>query len=297
MKRLVIYTVIVGNYDSIMQPAIIDDRFDYVLFTDKKHSEKIGVWQVRSFDYKNDDKTRLSRYPKMHPNVLLSEYEASLYLDANVQIIGCRIYDRVLALYEDRIDWGGIQHPFRDCIYDEAYVCYGKEKESKIMRWCHYLRKENYPRHHGLYENNVIFRMHNSTVRQIDDEWWILYEQSVCRDQLILGFVFWNNPEIKKSLLLPLGESVWKSDTVKRYEHVLPIAGGHCRHTFGEHLRCRCRVGIQEKEAQFKEFHYWLYGLNPALALVLLYFWGVCATIIYGPIIKYRAHKKHIYGR
>jgi len=28
MKKVVIYTVIVGNYDSIRQPAIIDDGFD-----------------------------------------------------------------------------------------------------------------------------------------------------------------------------------------------------------------------------------------------------------------------------
>ena len=47
MNRSAIYTSVVGSYDDIRQPLIIDERFDYVLFTDNVTVDRIGVWQVR----------------------------------------------------------------------------------------------------------------------------------------------------------------------------------------------------------------------------------------------------------
>ena len=158
LKQFVVYTVQTGGYDIVQQPLVIDERFDYVLFSDSKENKSIGVWQVRSIPYENADLTRRSRYPKMHPNELLGEYMSSLYIDANIQITGQHIYDRVVEYYEQGIDWAGIQHPYRDCIYDEAYAIYGLDTEANILRWCHQLRSENYPRHRGLFENNIIFR-------------------------------------------------------------------------------------------------------------------------------------------
>ena len=32
-KKCVIYTAMVGGYDEIMQPLVVDDRFDYILFS------------------------------------------------------------------------------------------------------------------------------------------------------------------------------------------------------------------------------------------------------------------------
>jgi len=50
---------------------------------------------------------------------------------------------------------------------------------------------------------------------------------------------------------------------------------------------------MEEKACAFREFHYWLYGLNPTVAKVLLHLWGVYATAVYGTIIKFRAYKRH----
>lgn len=296
MKQFVIYTVQTGGYDSVNQPLVADDRFDYVLFTDEVNLPQVGAWQVRAIPYENSDKTRQSRYPKMHPNELLSEYKASLYIDANVQISGQRIYNRIVECYEQGIDWAGIQHPYRDCLYDEAYVIYGLDTEKNIFRWCHRLRQENYPRHRGMFENNVIFRMHNEQTRKVDDMWWGLYEEYTRRDQLTLMYVLWKLDGIKTDFLLPPGESSWHSDTLHISMHK-KAAWQHGRRgvkeSFWEHARCRCRNGMEEKANQFREFHYWLYGLNPAVARVLLHLWGVYATIVYGIIIKYRAYKRH----
>ena len=296
MKQFVVYTVQTGGYDSVQQPLVIDERFDYVLFSDAITEPKKGVWDVRSIPYDNADLTRLSRYPKMHPNELFGEYAASLYIDANVQITGQHIYDRVVECYKQGLDWAGIQHPFRDCIYDEAYVIFGLDTEANIFRWCHRLRQEGYPRHRGLNENNIIFRTHNDRVKAVDAMWWSLYEEYTRRDQLTLYYVLWKNPVLKTDLLLPVGESSLNSDTVSVTMHQKSAkkAGRRgVKESFWEHARNRCRQGMEEKSDSFREFHYWLYGLNPVVAEVLLHIWGVYATVVYGTIIKFRAYKRH----
>lgn len=296
MKQFVVYTVQTGGYDIVQQPLVIDERFDYILFSDSTEQKSMGVWQVRAIPYENVDLTRLSRYPKMHPNELLGKYVASLYIDANIQIIGQHIYDRIVECYEQGIDWAGIQHPYRDCIYDEAYVIYGLDTEANIFRWCHQLRVEKYPRHRGLFENNIIFRTHNEMTCIVNTMWWNLYEQYTRRDQLTLYYALWKNSEINTDLLLPKGESSWNSKTVQIYKHKRNanlVGRRGVKESFLEHARNRCRSGMEERIRQFKEFHYWLYGQNPTVARILLCLWGWYALVVYGVIIKYRAYKRH----
>jgi hypothetical protein len=54
---------------------------------------------------------------------------------------------------------------------------------------------------------------------------------------------------------------------------------------------------MEEKKEQFKKFHYWLYGLNPSIAHILLCLWGWYTLVVYGAIIKYRAYKRHQNGK
>lgn len=296
MKQFVIYTVQTGRYDNINQPLVTDDRFDYILFSDKTEQMKIGVWQVHAIPYVNDDKTRQSRYPKMHPEELLPDYAASLYVDANVQITGQWIYDRCVELYDQGVDWAEKRHPYRDCIYDEAYYVFALETEEKVFRWCHRLRREGYPRHHGLFENNVIFRSHNERTKLVDTMWWQLYEQYTRRDQLTLGYVFWKQSDVRTASLLPEDQSLWDADIVRVYQHESASrqrGGRGVKQSFWEHARSRCRYGMPEKEQKFREFHYWLYGLNPFTAKVFLYLWGFYTTVVYGLIVKYRASQRH----
>lgn len=296
MKKYVIYTVMTGGYDKILQPLIVDDRFDYVLFSNDFEEKKIGVWQVRPIPYDCEDLTRLSRYPKMHPEELLSSYKASLYMDANLQITSSELYNRIVELYDEDVDWAGIKHPYRDCIFDEAYSVYGLDNENVIFRWCHRLRKENYPRHRGMFENNIIYRRHNERTKVADEKWWNLYMNFTRRDQLTLMYVLWQMPDIKTAYLLPPNENAWNSNNVRILKHRKKSQQGGRRslkQSFLEHARCRCRCGMKEKTEQFREFHYWLYGLNPTLARMLLDIWGIYALIVYGIIIKYRAYKKH----
>ena len=120
-KQFVIYSACIGSYDNISQPKYIDDRFDYILFTDELKEKHIGVWEVRKVDYSNSDKTRIARYVKTHPHTLLPQYKATVWLDANLEISSSFIYERCIELCESKTQLASIKHPTRDCIYDEAY--------------------------------------------------------------------------------------------------------------------------------------------------------------------------------
>ena len=105
MNKFVVFTVLTGNYEAVQQPALTDSRFDYVLFTNDVQSSA-GVWSVRPIpEVITGDNKRLSRYPKTHPETLLADYKASLYLDANIQIRDQWVYDRVVELYEKGVEF------------------------------------------------------------------------------------------------------------------------------------------------------------------------------------------------
>lgn len=83
-KLYAIFTVIVGNYDTVKQPIVIDDRFDYIIFTDT-HITNPGIWQVRQVTYESKKQWLKARYPRLNTGLCLSEYEASLYIEAKIQ--------------------------------------------------------------------------------------------------------------------------------------------------------------------------------------------------------------------
>lgn len=300
MKQFVVYTVQTGSYDDVRQPFVIDNRFDYILFTDDVQALRIGIWQVRSILYNNSDKTRLSRYPKMHPEELLSEYAASLYIDANLQIADQRVYEKCIELFYEGLDWGGVKHPnppFSDCIYDHAFVVLsnGLDTERTVFRWCHKLRKEGYPKNYGLFENNVIFRRNNEICRRVDNMWWKLYCDYSRRDQLSLFYAFWKHPELSRGLFLPEGERAINSELFHYVVHGTAAPKTRTlKQGFFQHSRSRLRSGADlKRRKKWNEFHYRLYALPVPLALVIVFTWGLFASIVYGPVVKYDAYKRH----
>lgn len=212
-NRFVVYTVITGGFDTVRQPEVIDPRFDYILFTDSVTNPRIGAWSVRGIEYDCEDSRKKSRFPKIHPELLLSEYDASLYIDGNICITSQFVYDRCVALVSDGVDWAGIKHK-RDCVYDEmnAIIGLGWVHDYEVLDWYQFLRREKYPDNNGLFENNIIFRRHSQVVKQIDDIWWWTLEtQQVKRDQFSLMYAMWKLPGLKKAYFLSEDENAWNN--------------------------------------------------------------------------------------
>ena len=222
MNKYVVYTSLVGSYDEIRQPLTVDGRFDYILFSDSLSVDRIGVWQVHPIPQLEGNDRLRSRYVKCHPAKVLSDYEASMYIDANIQIAAQGVYDRFYELIKDGVEWGGIQHPDQDCSYEEicAIVDLKWVHDYDVVDWYGRMKKDGFPEDWGLYENNVIFRRHTSKVSDIGDFWWQTLINGCKRDQFSLMYALWKfRPSM--AYFLPKGEFPrLNSSNFVYYEHM-----------------------------------------------------------------------------
>ena len=90
MNRKVIFTCLTGGYDRLEQPVAVAPDWDYVCFTDTEGQD--GVWQLRKIPLDSPDPVVRSRFPKILPDKVLSEYDYSVYMDANLCITGEEFY-------------------------------------------------------------------------------------------------------------------------------------------------------------------------------------------------------------
>jgi hypothetical protein len=196
MNSKVIYTCLTGGYDDLLQPEVINNDFDYICFSNDIKEIQIGVWQIRQIPFETDDNTRLSRYSKLLPHKVLQEYEYSIYMDANIQIIGQEFYDIVNKKIEEGVLIAQVPHLNRDCVYEDIKIAYryGKVDFKSAHRQYKYLQNNEFPKHYGLYENNIILRNHNvEKVVIISENWWKEFSKSAKRDQFSLTYVYWIN--------------------------------------------------------------------------------------------------------
>lgn len=194
MNKKVIYTCLTGKYDKLQQPTYVDPTFDYICFSNDSNNKKLGVWEVRPLPFLHKDKTRESRYVKLNPHLVLSEYTYSIWIDANIQVVGNVMYRRISELIQQHVLVAQLKHPFADCIYEDLYNCVkcARDKISILQKHYNFLKQEKYPEHIGLYENGLIFRQHNNPyVVRMSEYWWTLYLEYSRRDQLTLCYVYW----------------------------------------------------------------------------------------------------------
>lgn len=219
-NKFVVFTVIVGGYDEVKQPLVIDEHFDYVLFTDTSTETNIGVWQVRSIPYETTQNYKKARFPRLQPEVVLPEYEASLYHDGNIQITSQWVYDRFFELFNGDIEWAGIKHQWRNSAFEEMdwMIKAAWVHDYSVLPWYNYLVSQDYISHYNqkdldfLFETNIIFRRKSDIVKRVNDIWWWTVENYVRRDQFSIMYALWKVPGIKTGFFLPTNENAWNNN-------------------------------------------------------------------------------------
>lgn len=195
--NVAIYTALTGGYDKLSQPQIVDPKFRYICFSDNVSITTDGVWEIRPIPAVADDRKILSRYPKMHPHELLKEFDYSVYVDANVEILDDTLYKSVNNLINEKVSLAGMKHQEVGCAYVEGLRIYtiGKERNIRvILDSLRFLKREGFPYNFGMYEANVIFRNHHDpkVIKQCE-LWWDCYLKYVKRDQITYPYTLWKN--------------------------------------------------------------------------------------------------------
>lgn len=229
MNRKVIYTCLVGNYDKLLDPLVIDESYDYICFSNDIPVDHIGVWEIKHIPIKLEDKIRLSRYVKLMPHEVLQNYDYSIWMDANIQITGSEFYEIIERKISSNNLVCQVEHCFPpcDCVYEEMKYAYSLGRsgltETKIQY--KHLKDSGFPTHWGLYENNILLRKHNDgLVRTISEEWWQEFNRYTRRDQFSLVYVYWKN-QYRPELLFQRGSNSRNVPFLKWYNHVMNTPG------------------------------------------------------------------------
>lgn len=191
-RRIAIYTCIIGRYDKLRQPCTAPEGFDFICYVGKgeEYPERDGVWQIRELPLDLGNATLNSRWPKMHPHLLLPEYECSVWIDGNIEILDSTLYEAAARKAEEGKLYCGVPHPTRDCVYVEAKKCRDMRYISYfgLLRIWTVLTLAGVPHHAGMLENNLIFRRHLAPeIVALDEMWWGKVLHFCRRDQLSLG--------------------------------------------------------------------------------------------------------------
>ncbi len=195
----VIYTCIAQDYDVLMQPYFISDDWDYVCFTDDPglvSQTTVGIWEIRPLSRVLSSSVRSNRWHKMHPHALFPDYNESIYVDGNVNILSSYIFDQIAKRHALMLL---PRHFTRNCIYQEIDALLRRNVTSDqditlLHSLQRFLEEQGFPREFGLSENNLIYRRHHDDrILQLMRDWWDIYDRYASRDQASLGYVFWKN--------------------------------------------------------------------------------------------------------
>lgn len=190
-----VYTCMTGGYDGIILHAYLDSSYDYICFTDNKQLlslGRFGAWQIRPLVFSEMDNQLNNRWHKTHPHECLKEYETSVYVDSNVDILSSYYYEIIESRKNENIIIPA--HYNRDCVYKEAKEIIKAKKDTRenVNKMVVFLKEQKMPENIGLTENNLIYRRHNDpSVIRIMEEWWGLITKYCKRDQLSLSYCLW----------------------------------------------------------------------------------------------------------
>ena len=215
-KKIVVYTCISGGYDNLKEVVNTESNIRYICFTDQDIQSE--TWEVRRIpEFLNYlEQTKRARCLKILPNLFLEEYEFSVWVDGNIQVIG----DINKLVEENKKFYFSIpKHPDRICVYEEsrAVISLKKDTEEIVNSQIKKYKDLEYPENYGLVQSNVIIREHNNeNCVKIGQGWWDELLLNSKRDQLSFNFSIWKK-DYKINIIKP---SIISSEHFQIYTHI-----------------------------------------------------------------------------
>lgn len=190
LKGIVIYTAIFGSYDQLTPPTYTEG-VEYICFTD---NPKLTSRHWKIIHVRNDmlDPAKKAREIKLLPHKYLKDYKYSIWVDANISIMGNvkGLVIKYLTVFPVAV----YKHNSRNCIYEEAKACIKLKKDDQkiIQKQMNKYKSQKYPENNGLIASGVIIRdHHNSAVKLCMEEWWSEVLTHSKRDQLSFNYIAW----------------------------------------------------------------------------------------------------------
>lgn len=193
-KKIVVYTAIFGDYDTLKHPNYKIADADFVCFTDKDITS--DFYKIIRVNPKEKNPKLDSGYYKLLPHKFFSHYQYSIWVDGSMQLKFTSAQSLIEKYLTNRVNYATFVHPERDCIYDEANECIKLKRANReiVEKQIAGYKKDGFPKHFGLTANGIIIRKHNEpNVIKVCEDWWKEVSEKSERDQLSFNYVVWKN--------------------------------------------------------------------------------------------------------
>ncbi|QIF01595.1 cupin domain-containing protein [Roseimicrobium sp. ORNL1] len=208
---MVVYTAVFGGYDD---PPVVhepDPALTYLFFTEDEHAPVPVPWERRAVPRAFEDPQRDARRVKLLPHLFVNDYEVSVWVDANCDVLKLDA-GGVLDLLGDA-DYAVPSHGERACVYEEseAVLELGLDYPALVAGQMARYRSLGLPQYWGLHATMFLVRRHQvQAARQFSDAWWRELQSHSKRDQLSFDFVRWRSEASVKSLSLGFANSIFR---------------------------------------------------------------------------------------
>lgn len=194
--RGVVYTCAVRNEKQLPLPEYQNVLWDYICFTDRKEfaGKKAGVWEFRMLKEEELGHPADAYYKyKVKPYEVLGEYDYSIWVDPQVQIVG--ELERFYRIYGHGASFLGFPAYDQDDLYEVLATSMTEDDENiRLRRKAMQYRKEGFPEHYGMINTQMMFRDHrDEKLRRVMEDWW--REMHECKALIDCGFSYaaWKN--------------------------------------------------------------------------------------------------------
>lgn len=189
-RRFAVYTTVLNDYSRVLPPpSSLMEIADFFLLTDS--NEDVPGWRRLNVQPSHADLRRAAKLYKLLPHLILQDYEISLWLDGNIELLegGASLLtefsaaDDVICLF---------QHRSRNCLYDEAAECkkWNKDDPKTIDAQIERYKMEGHPVGAGLFMGGLLLRRHtDQRCKAAMQLWWTELLNGSLRDQLSLPVV------------------------------------------------------------------------------------------------------------
>ncbi|QJW84096.1 DUF616 domain-containing protein [Ramlibacter terrae] len=184
--RLLVYTCVFGGYDRVYPPLHADPAVDHVLVTDDARTRVAGWRTVLADRSRFAGSQAANRYYKMLAHREFPGYDASLYADGNIRLLG-RTAEFVAPFLRSGAALGAYRHPLRDTVAAEIEACLAegklRERTAVDAEWAAY-RAEGFADDRGLVEATILMKNHaHPALDAAMQLWWEQFERYGTRDQ------------------------------------------------------------------------------------------------------------------
>ncbi len=183
-ERIVVYTVVLGGYDVIRPPRVVNSNVRYVAITD---GAAPAPWEVMCPPESTCSRKHETRRLKLLAHELFPDADWTIYFDGQLQLAV-----DPLALLAECEAWGDgdlylFRHQDRDCIYAEARAVarIGKDNSANVDPQIERYRAAGFPEQAGLYLGGMLIRR-KGACNAFNAAWWGEVSSASHRDQLSL---------------------------------------------------------------------------------------------------------------